>query len=324
MLRSARRCSCWAVHFHKSHRPYITAPAFQSLFSTSTPAPPPLRVELTEYAGRGVFASRRIGAGELIHTAKPILSHPSLPSIHCVCYSCLRRLPERDGSLGSPQSVSFCSKQCEDQSVKFYDVENKADWSRFDGYCRLQGLKYPLLVKRFACQVISGSVTADMLDILQPENLSFEKIAEMKREFCLFRSTIEDSGIESELIEFLTEEWYTGVLARIRINAFRIELPIGSYEDLLSCAAAAVAAEAAVGNAIYMLPSLYNHDCDPNVNILWTENVDAKITALRDIEEGEELRICYIDASMDYDARQAILYQGFGFRCKCFRCASKD
>lgn len=59
----------------------------------------------------------------------------------------------------------------------------------------------------------------------------------------------------------LTQEWYTGVLARIRINAFRIELAIGSYEDLRSSAAASVEAEAAVGNAVYMLPSLYNHDC---------------------------------------------------------------
>lgn len=59
----------------------------------------------------------------------------------------------------------------------------------------------------------------------------------------------------------LTSQWYTGVLARIRINAFRIELAGESYEDLLSAAAALIQAEAAVGNAIYLLPSLYNHDC---------------------------------------------------------------
>ena len=59
----------------------------------------------------------------------------------------------------------------------------------------------------------------------------------------------------------LTKEWYTGVLARIRINAFRIELAGGLYEDLLSSAAAAVESEGAVGNAVYMLPSFYNHDC---------------------------------------------------------------
>lgn len=51
------------------------------------------------------------------------------------------------------------------------------------------------------------------------------------------------------------------MLARIRINAFRIELAGGVYEDLLSFAAASIEAEAAVGNAIYMLPSFYNHDC---------------------------------------------------------------
>ena len=59
----------------------------------------------------------------------------------------------------------------------------------------------------------------------------------------------------------LTEEWYTDVLGRIRINAFRVELPVQSHEDLLSSAAATVEGEAAVGNAMYMLPSFYNHSC---------------------------------------------------------------
>lgn len=50
-------------------------------------------------------------------------------------------------------------------------------------------------------------------------------------------------------------------MARIRINAFRIELAGGLYEDLLASAVASVEAEAAVGNAVYLLPSFYNHDC---------------------------------------------------------------
>lgn len=59
----------------------------------------------------------------------------------------------------------------------------------------------------------------------------------------------------------LTMDWYTSVLSRIRINAFRVELIGRSYESLLSMAAASVQAETAVGNAVYMLPSFYNHDC---------------------------------------------------------------
>jgi hypothetical protein len=114
------------------------------------------------------------------------------------------------------------------------------------------------------------------------------------------------------------------VLARIRINAFRIELVASSYENLLSSAVASVSCDAAVGNAVYMLPSFYNHDCDPNTHIVWLASADARLKALRNIEEGEELRICYIDASMDVDARQRILAEGFGFECRCQRCLSGD
>jgi len=62
-------------------------------------------------------------------------------------------------------------------------------------------------------------------------------------------------------IQVLTKQWYADVLARIRINAFRIEVIAASYKDLPSAAAASVEAEAGVGNAVYILPSFYNHDC---------------------------------------------------------------
>lgn len=206
----------------------------------------------------------------------------------------------------------------------FYDVEKKADWLAFDDYCRTQGLKYPLLVKRLACMVISGAAPAGILDILQPANLTQGMILKMEEGFHLLRNALVKANIGDEHMSFLTKQWYTDVLARIRINAFRIELAAGVYEDLLSLASASIKAEAAVGNAIYMLPSFYNHDCDPNTHIVWIENADAKLKALRDIDEGEELRICYIDASMSCDARESLLSQGFGFKCNCLRCMSGD
>lgn len=74
-------------------------------------------------------------------------------------------------------------------------------------------------------------------------------------------------GCISLTFKVLTKQWYIGVLARIRINAFRIELAGGLYEDLLLAAAASVEAEAAVGNAVYMLPSFYNHDCGNSLSL---------------------------------------------------------
>ncbi|KAJ4823883.1 Histone-lysine N-methyltransferase atxr4 [Turnera subulata] len=283
--------------------------------------PPPIRVSVTESAGRGVFATRRIGAGDLIHTAKPLLTHPSLSANNAACYFCLRKLTPGE-SQG--QTVAFCGQDCKEKAKVFYDVEAKADWAAFDEYCRTQGLKYPLLVKRLACMVLSGAAAADSLDILQPAYLTPEMVLQMQEGFGLLRSSFSKANIADEQMTFLTNQWYNGVLARLRINAFRIELAMGSYGDLLASASACVEAEAAVGNAVYMLPSFYNHDCDPNAHIVWIDNANARLKALHDVEADEELRICYIDAGMDRDARQNILLQGFGFKCNCLRCLSGD
>lgn len=45
---------------------------------------------------------------------------------------------------------------------------------------RERGLKYPLLVKRLACMVISGAISSDLLDILQPSRLSTDMVLEVR------------------------------------------------------------------------------------------------------------------------------------------------
>ncbi|XBI39914.1 hypothetical protein VPH35_124589 [Triticum aestivum] len=307
--------------------------------------PPPVRVALTDSAGRGVFATRPIANGEVLHSAQPLVTHPSRSLFHEVCYRCLRRKAGKGGD--SRGDCYFCSDACREHAEGFHGIEKKADWSLLDDHCSSRGLKYPYMVKRLACMVISGDVGADCLDILQPAQLHQGTLIEMEEEFELLKSTFRKAGFQEELttcillylispslsfgfpgvsltVLVLTKQWYINVLARIRVNAFRIELVASSYEDLLSSAVASVTCDASVGNAVYMLPSFYNHDCDPNTHIVWLENADAKLTTLRDIDEGEELRICYIDTSMDVNARQKILTEGFGFQCRCQRCLSGD
>ncbi|KAF5201702.1 histone-lysine N-methyltransferase ATXR4-like [Thalictrum thalictroides] len=306
------------LHHNNLLHPFSYYTTIENNKPNQQPLPPPIQVSLTESTGRGVFATRRIGVGDLIHTAKPLVSHPTYSSLHNVCYFCLKKLSNK------AQTIQFCSNECREQAKDFYSVEERVDWSAYDEYCRKQGLKYPLLVKRLACMVASGAASAECLDILQPARLSTEMILKMENEFSLLKSCLMNTDVKDEEMAFLTKQWYIGVLARIRINSFRVELAGGLYEDLFLSAVASVDAEASVGNAVYMLPSFYNHDCDPNIHIVWIENVNARLKALRDIEQGEELRICYIDASLDQNARQTILFEGFGFRCSCSRCVYGD
>ena len=44
------------------------------------------------------------------------------------------------------------------------------------------------------------------------------------------------------------------------------------------------------------------------------------LVAKRDIREGEELTMCYVDESMDVKERRAEL-RDYGFECACERCA---
>jgi hypothetical protein len=84
----------------------------------------------------------------------------------------------------------------------------------------------------------------------------------------LFQSSAFSPQLFSLIKSVLTKEWYINILVRIRINVFRAELAVSSYEDLLSAASASVSCDASVGNAIYMLPSFYNHDCGMGLHIL--------------------------------------------------------
>ena len=59
---------------------------------------------------------------------------------------------------------------------------------------------------------------------------------------------------------------------------------------------------------------------DPNVRIAWVDNMNVRLKAHREVGVGEELQICYIDTSMDHDARQILLFQGSGFRCNGLCC----
>jgi hypothetical protein len=77
------------------------------------------------------------------------------------------------------------------------------------------------------------------------------------------------------------------------------------------------------GTGFFALQSCVNSDCDPNVAPLKDDaDVDGRcvLVAKRDIREGEELTMCYVDETADVATRRAEL-SDYGFECACERCA---
>ncbi|GMF09709.1 unnamed protein product [Phytophthora lilii] len=76
------------------------------------------------------------------------------------------------------------------------------------------------------------------------------------------------------------------------------------------------------GTALFPIICTMNHSCDPNCTVLYTKNGDGHVVAIRDIQKGEELCICYIDVDMDVKMREANLRE-YKFKCFCSRCVQE-
>ena len=73
---------------------------------------------------------------------------------------------------------------------------------------------------------------------------------------------------------------------------------------------------------LFLEASRINHACNPNSQNTWNDNLNKlTIHSIKDIEEGEEITISYLDASEIYKVRQQSLKTGFGFDCACELCS---
>ena len=77
------------------------------------------------------------------------------------------------------------------------------------------------------------------------------------------------------------------------------------------------------GEGLYKYLNTLNHSCDPNcclVNIDTTNQL--ALFALKDIQQGDELTISYIDNTLRKDERHKLLKEHYGFDCCCTCCTS--
>ena len=75
---------------------------------------------------------------------------------------------------------------------------------------------------------------------------------------------------------------------------------------------------------LFLTTSRINHSCEPNTRSRQTSEGHKVVTSIRDIEEGEELTLRYMDHKL-FSRRewQAETQRIWGFVCNCAGCSSK-
>ncbi|CAI5960090.1 unnamed protein product, partial [Closterium sp. NIES-64] len=225
----------------------------------------------------------------------------------------------RGDEQGDYNERLFCSKACADVAWHdFYAVESTADWSDLHQHCRTNSLRFPLVAKRLACMVLAGTASANVLQPLchvAETGNSAAIPAVWQQEHAYIYSALSSLLTTAQAagqgtvrsLSFFTAHWYASLLARLHLNAFRLApllsvtttaaaadhslfdstMPDGillSSAALFRAASAAVTGDEAVGTGVYLLPSLFNHDCDPDLDISWPTDATAVLRARRDIE----------------------------------------
>merc|ERR1711939_901583 len=93
---------------------------------------------------------------------------------------------------------------------------------------------------------------------------------------------------------------------------------MGIYRTRTNAATLDRGGKAGCALSVYM--GYTNHSCEPNAQATIDDDGFVCLRAIRPIAVGEEVSISYVDLSSNYDERQKVLTEHYGFTCKCGRC----
>ena len=227
----------------------------------------PVFVGQTETSGRGLYASRAIASGEMILAADPIVAHPTLRNLKTHCYHCLRELRARaraewvathGGGDGGGVAGHFCGRACAQAA---WDAYHELETAAGDAFaplarrCAADDVKFPLAAARLAFAAAQGSASPRAAEALvrvnfppgvAPESWLEEHamlrvallrgvaVAELGASRARARRTERDGDkrFPPERVAALDADWYVGVLSRMHLNAFRVEIPPGAPADV--------------------------------------------------------------------------------------------
>ena len=79
-----------------------------------------------------------------------------------------------------------------------------------------------------------------------------------------------------------------------------------------------------VGCALSVLMGWHNHDCAPNARSVIEADGSVQIQSLKEIKDGEEVTISYVDPKLPYEERRKTLLKHYGFECRCARCLNEQ
>ncbi len=282
----------------------------------------PLSVRPTSYGGLGVFATRRIRAGEAVLHERPLLLTVSRSSEATACARCLSVCEpggEWSRTCAGCGRLRYCSDECQASHEEHDDVECAA-LAADDAADDDVGDLVAQAIAALALRARDGSV-----DVLPGVVAGYDAYA---KRLCGIRRTQRNGAHVKR-----------AVLAALKAVTPAARVPPKELFDVLDRHQANVYGVLGPGNEDVALASfvgafhLFNHSCLPNlvfdcrprpVPPGHARGPCFALVALVDVKPGVELVHCYASSADGPTARRSYLHHHHGFACACRRCQCDD
>ncbi|XP_054088498.1 SET domain-containing protein SmydA-8 isoform X1 [Zeugodacus cucurbitae] len=263
----------------------------------------------SDVAGRGVFATRDIAAGELLFRECPLVVGPTARkgSILNTCVCCHKLLAVKDFLCKNKCMLPVCDA-CADSALHHEECALFQRWqpvelSKLAEMCTDKSAGPPL-VNPYSLRIL----TAVRVFFLKPDQRALvdamqanaergyrQEIIKAAQSFRKFPTT--DKSFMDNLFRIV------GVL---NTNAFEAPCRIGEHETLL--------------RGLFPLTAIMNHECTPNASHYFDNGQLAVVRAARHIPKGAEITTTYTKILWSNPTRGIFLKMTKHFVCECTRC----
>ncbi|XP_043860494.1 histone-lysine N-methyltransferase SMYD3 isoform X1 [Dromiciops gliroides] len=256
--------------------------------------------------GNGLRALTSLRPGELLFTSEPLAYTVCKGSRGIVCERCLCR-KEKLLRCSQCKVARYCGSECQKQAWQDHKRECKCLRSSEPKFppdsVRLLGKVVFKLLREPSCASEQLYSFFDLESNIK--NLSEEK-KEGLRHLAVtlqlyLKVEIQDASQLPPAFDIFES------FAKVICNGFTISN--GEMQE--------------VGVGLYPSMSLLNHSCDPNCAIVF-EGPRLFLRAVRNIQLGEELTICYLDVLAPSAERQKQLREQYCFDCDCPLCKTQS
>ena len=279
-----------------------------------------------EKGGFGIFATRNIAKDEVVLTETPYVSY--IENIdRSRCSHCAKRLESR--VLCSCGEV-YCSNQCRHRaSVEYHAALCNTSYRQIETFLQQHGRTSSSRQINMVARLLARA------SIEKPSDKKYSSPLDLAPIHILHRTTdvnsladLEDSTYNMNipqpienylLIDFLYTE---NIPSLYRQSNPRIDMDIIVQTSRVLLANTYRVDGSDVNLAVLLAGSFFNHDCNPNAELTTKPSTGntAYFKTKRDVQEGEELTVSYVDPDEENQMRSLKLLGFYGFRCQCKRC----